>query len=145
MEQLKEEKIRKFAGLGVAEADIFREIMRARHLDYVLFSQPSNREYGLTQEALFEAAQKLTAEKLGVVPGDVETYAAIYTLALSVDPMMFAETAPVSAVTAALVRRAAAEAEKAGQTVLLRSGAVSAVPDGYFRDAAGQTDRRGSG
>lgn len=127
MEQLKEEKIRKFAELGVAEADIFREIMRARHLDYVLFSQPSNREYGLTQEALFEAAQKLTAEKLGAVPGDVETYAAIYTLALSVDPMMFAETAPVSAVTAALVRRAAAEAEKAGQTVLF-AGAEQYLP-----------------
>ena len=127
MDQLKETKTKQFAELGVAAEDIFREIMRARHLDYVLFSQPSNREYGLTQEELLAAAQKLTAARFGDAPGDAERYARIYTLALSVDPMLFAEAAPVSEATAALMREAVAHAEQAGQTVLF-AGAEQYLP-----------------
>lgn len=116
-----QEKVRQFAAYGVKENEIFREIMRARHLDYVLFSRPesrSNREYGLSQEELYEAAQKLTAETLGAVPGPAESYAAVYTLALSVDPMDFSGADGPSRALAAVLRQAEARAETAGQTVL---------------------------
>ena len=116
-----QEKVRQFAAYGVKENEIFREIMRARHLDYVLFSRPenrANREYGLSQEELYEAAQKLTAETLGPAPGPAETYAAVYTLALSVDPMDFSGAEAPSRASAAVLREAVGQAEKAGQTVL---------------------------
>lgn len=128
MDQLKEEKISRFAALGVAAEDIFREIMRARHLDYVLFQNPSNREYGVSQEDLRKAAEKLTAEKFGPVPGSAETYAYIYSLALSVDPMLFADgAAPVSPLLGAMVSEAVSRAEKAGNTVLF-AGAEQYLP-----------------
>lgn len=130
MDRIREEKIRQFAALGVEEAQIFREIMRARHLDYVLFHQPdsrSNREYGLSQEDLQKAAQTLTAEKFGGVPDDAEQYARIYTLALSVDPMMFAGADAATDAVAALAGKAVAHAEAAGQTVLF-AGAEQYLP-----------------
>ena len=41
-----------FLRMGVAEESIFSEIMRARYLDYNLFLNPTNAEYGVTIESL---------------------------------------------------------------------------------------------
>lgn len=121
VDPIKEQKLRKFAALGVKEEDIFREIVRARHLDYVLFSTPEasmNREYGLTQEDLYAQAQRLTGETLGEVPGDAERYALIYTEALSVDPMLFSGAAPAGPLISAWVHQVLGRAETLGQSVL---------------------------
>lgn len=123
MDQLKEEKIKEFAALGVAEKDIFKEIVRARYLDYEIFSNAKNltyeiSQYGISQADLHAAAKRLTNELFGPVPEDMSTFIAIYSLALSVDPMLFAEGAlPVSPMTAAVLAHAI-ERAKEGKTVL---------------------------
>lgn len=82
----------------------------------------------MSQEDLRKAAEKLTAEKFGPVPGSAETYAYIYSLALSVDPMLFADgAAPVSPLLGAMVSEAVSRAEKAGNTVLF-AGAEQYLP-----------------
>ena len=53
-----------FLRMGVAEESIFSEIMRARYLDYNLFLNPTNAEYGVTIESLYEN-MKLTSDKFG--------------------------------------------------------------------------------
>ena len=78
-----------FARYGVPADRIFSEIMRARYLDYVLFLNPSNQQYGISIEDLYDN-MKQTAEKLGMYEGDADTYVRVYTLALRVDPMVFA-------------------------------------------------------
>lgn len=112
----KNEKIKQFAEFGVEEKQIFREIMRARHLDNVLFREPKYRDYGVTQEQLAQAAEAMTAEKFGAVP---QPYAYVYSLAMSVDPMLFADGAePVSPAMAAVVDHAAEAALHAENAVL---------------------------
>ena len=49
----KESKIKKFKALGIESKDIFREIMRARKLDYILFQDPVNRQFGITADILY--------------------------------------------------------------------------------------------
>ena len=70
-----------FLRMGVAEGSIFSEIMRARYLDYNLFLNPTNAEYGVTIESLYEN-MKLTSDKFGDYTGNEETYANVYTLAM---------------------------------------------------------------
>ncbi len=121
VEQRKEDILRRFADLGVGEKDVFREIVRARYLDYVLFRTPetrANQEYGLTQEDLLSEAERLTGEMLGKVPGDVETYALIYTLALTVDPMRYSGAEPASDLLSALVHCVLEQADTLGNSVL---------------------------
>lgn len=79
-----------FISMGVAEDAIFAEIMRAHYLDYNLFLNPSNAEYGVTIEDLHKN-MKLTVDVFGDYDGDAETYANVYTLALRINPMDFAE------------------------------------------------------
>ena len=111
----KKEKIKQFAALGVGEENIFQEIMRARHLDAVLFRDPHNRDYGMTQEELAAAAEKLTAGRFGPVP---QPYAYVYTLAMSVDPMLFADADPLSPAMNAIVDHAVERALSAEEVVL---------------------------
>lgn len=119
----KQEKIRQFASFGVDEGNIFHEIIRARHLDAILFRDPHNRDYGMTQEELAAAAEKLTSEKFGVPP---QPYAYVYTLAMSVDPMLFADAAPVTPAMAAVVDHAIAGARR-GEGAVLFAGAAQFV------------------
>ena len=63
--------------------------MRARYLDYVLFLNPSNQQYGISIEDLYDN-MKQTAEKLGMYEGDADTYVRVYTLAHRVDPKVYA-------------------------------------------------------
>lgn len=60
-----------FLRMGVAEESIFSEIMRARYLDYNLFLNPTNAEYGVTIESLYEN-MKLTSDKFGDYTGNEE-------------------------------------------------------------------------
>ena len=107
-----------FLRMGVAEKSIFSEIMRARYLDYNLFLNPTNAEYGVTIESLYEN-MKLTSDKFGDYTGNEETYANVYTLALRINPMDFA-----TGVTKAgddlrgLIEFVISEAKQSGKTIL---------------------------
>lgn len=106
-----------FEKLGVVEAQIFNETMRAHQLDYGLFMDPGNSEYGVSREDLYKSA-KYTEALFGAVPGDADTYAAVYTLALSIDPMAFAMGAVrVSESLHGLIREMIARAEHSGDTI----------------------------
>lgn len=107
----------RMAALGVESADIFTEIMRARYLDYVIFSDPKNEEYGLSQADMYREAVRLTGESIGTVPGNEESYAYIYTVAMSVDPMLFSGAAPAGEAMQAVLSHAAEAAAK-GKKVL---------------------------
>ena len=116
-----------FARYGVPADRIFSEIMRARYLDYVLFLNPSNQQYGISIEDLYDN-MKQTAEKLGMYEGDADTYVRVYTLALRVDPMVFAPgVSPMNDEMKALVEYGIERAEKSGKTVLF-SGVESYLP-----------------
>ena len=124
----KEEIIARMAELGVSENDIFKEIVRARYLDYVIFSKRENEEFGLSPSEFREKAAALTAEEFGPVPEDPERFAYIYTAAMSVDPMLFAEgLAPLSPVFRAVLFYAVEMAAKAEKTVLF-AGAERYLP-----------------
>lgn len=117
MGSVKDDVIKKMGMLGVSPEEIFREITRARHMDYVLFSEQKNSD-GLTQEDLYRAAVEMTAESIGPVPGNEDTYAMIYTVAMSVDPMLFSpEKKQPSPMLSCILRHAIGEAAK-GKTVL---------------------------
>ena len=79
--------IETFARYGVPRERIFNEVMRARYLDYVLFLNPENVQYGISIDDLYEN-MKRTADKLGMYEGDADTYARVYTLALRVEPLV---------------------------------------------------------
>lgn len=79
----------KFARWKVPENQIFNEIMRVYQLDYRMFLNPSNSEYGVTVEDLYEY-MKETTDTFGPYEGTKEDYAALYTLAMQVNPMDFA-------------------------------------------------------
>lgn len=66
--------IETFARYGVPRERIFNEVMRARYLDYVLFLNPENVQYGISIDDLYEN-MKRTADKLGMYEGDADTYA----------------------------------------------------------------------
>lgn len=124
----KEEMIERMAELGVSSEDIFKEIVRARYLDYVIFSKRENEEFGLSPEEFREKAAALTAEEFGSVPEDAERFAYIYTAAMSVDPMLFAEgLTPLSPAFHALLSYATGEAGRAEKTVLF-AGAERYLP-----------------
>ena len=95
-----------FGRYGVPEENIFQEVMRARYLDYFLFSNSSNAQYGISIEDLYENMKK-TADRLGLYEGDADTYA----------------------------KEAGKKAEEAGQTILF-SGAENYLPvlDDLFKD-----------
>lgn len=92
--------------------------MRARYLDYNLFLNPTNAEYGVTIESLYEN-MKLTSDKFGDYTGNEETYANVYTLAMRINPMDFA-----TGVTKAgddlrgLIEFVISEAKQSGKTIL---------------------------
>lgn len=107
-----------FARYGVPADRIFYEIMRARYLDYVLFLNPANQQYGISIEDLYENMKK-TADRLGMYEGDADTYVRVYTLALRVDPMAFAPGIhQTGKEMESLVEEALKRAEKSGKTVL---------------------------
>ena len=107
-----------FLRMGVAEKSIFSEIMRARYLDYNLFLNPTNAEYGVTIESLYEN-MKLTSDKFGDYTGNEEAYANVYTLAMRINPMDFA-----TGVTKAgndlrgLIEFVISQAKQSGKTIL---------------------------
>lgn len=128
----KESKIKKFKALGIESKDIFREIMRARKLDYILFQDPVNRQFGITADILYNGMKKLTSAELGVFPGNAEQFERVYMLALSSDPLDFIDvkTEPFSQDMTALLGKMIGKAEKSGKTVLF-AGAdcyVHAIP-----------------
>lgn len=126
MGSIKDDVVQKMGMLGVSPENIFREITRARHMDYVLFGEKKNSD-GLTQENLYRKAVEMTAESIGPVPGNEDTYALIYTAAMSVDPMVFFPDAErLTPVLSCIVRHAAGEAAK-GRTVLF-AGADAYLP-----------------
>lgn len=115
-----------FRRLGVSEAQIFNETMRAHQLDYGLFMDPGNSEYGVSREDLYKSA-KQTEDLFGAVAGDADSYAAVYTLALHIDPMAFAMGAVRASDTLhGLIREMIARAEQGGDTVCF-SGADAYV------------------
>ena len=107
-----------FAKWGVPENRIFSEIMRARYLDYNLFSNPTNAEYGITIGDLYKN-MKMTVEKMGEFKGGEDTYVDVYTLAMRVNPMDFAEGIKnVSQEMKDLILAVIEKVKSAGQTVL---------------------------
>lgn len=111
-----------FARYGVPEHRIFTEIMRARYLDYALFQSTENRQYGVSIEDLYENMKK-TSDILGLYEGDADTYVRAYTLALRVDPMVFApDTSEKENSLSFLLQRICERAKEGGHTVLF-SGA----------------------
>lgn len=131
--------IETFARYGVPRERIFNEVMRARYLDYVLFLNPENVQYGISIDDLYEN-MKRTADKLGMYEGDADTYARVYTLALRVEPLVFAQEMPTApAKVHALLAEAVKKAEAAGNTVLF-TGAEEYLPylAGIFQDLGGK-------
>ena len=107
-----------FARYGVPADRIFNEVMRARYLDYVLFLNPENVQYGISIDDLYENMKK-TSDRLGMYEGDEDTYVKAYTLALRVDPMVFAPDIPEGNEKLQLLLAEAVEkAKKAESTVL---------------------------
>ncbi len=129
--------IETFARYGVPRDRIFEEVMRARYLDYVLFLDPTNVQYGISISDLYEN-MKRTAEKLGLYEGDEDTYAKVYTLALRVEPLVFAPAVPYAAKEIhSLLLSALEKAAASGATVLF-TGA-----EGYLPFAAEIFDKLG--
>ena len=107
-----------FARYGVPADRIFNEVMRARYLDYVLFLNPENVQYGISIDDLYENMKK-TSDRLGMYEGDEDTYVKAYTLALRVDPMVFAPDIPEgNEKLQLLLAEAVVKAKKAESTVL---------------------------
>lgn len=128
-----------FARYGVPKERIFNEVMRARYLDYVLFLNPTNVQYGISIDDLYENMKK-TAEKLGMYEGDADTYAKVYTLALRVEPMVFAPDVPNSGEEVhGLLKAAVKRAAEAGNTILF-TGADQYLPylDEAFKELGGK-------
>ena len=107
-----------FSEAGVPEERIFAEIMRAHYLDYNLFLDPTNSEYGITIEDLYRN-MKMTVEKMGDFDGDEDAYVNAYTLALRVNPMDFAKGVVKSTeMMKNLIFSVTEKAKNAGQTIL---------------------------
>lgn len=128
-----------FARYGVPKERIFNEVMRARYLDYVLFLNPTNVQYGISIDDLYENMKK-TADKLGLYEGDADTYAKVYTLALRVEPMVFAPAVHKAAEEIhGLLKAAVKKANEAGNTILF-TGADHYLPflDEAFKELGGK-------
>lgn len=131
--------IETFQRYGVPQEQIFNEVMRARYLDYVLFLNPTNVQYGISIDDLYEN-MKRTADKLGLYEGDADTYAKVYTLALRVEPMAFApDVPPAGEEIHSLLRAAVKTAADSGNTILL-AGADAYLPflDEAFKELGGK-------
>ncbi len=127
MEKEEQEKIiRDFAGLGIEKDDIFREIMRAHRVDYILFSDRNNAEYGVTEEVLYEGMKRFTEKELGEFPGDSVRYGQVYILSMSANPMDFVDMEMAEDRTSMelLIREIILHAKESGDTVLF-AGAES--------------------
>ena len=127
MEKEEQEKIiRDFAGLGIEKDDIFREIMRAHRVDYILFSDRNNAEYGVTEEVLYEGMKRFTEKELGEFPGDSARYGQVYILSMSANPMDFVDMEMAEDRTSMelLIREIILHAKESGDTVLF-AGAES--------------------
>ena len=128
-----------FQRYGVPQERIFNEVMRARYLDYVLFLNPTNVQYGISIDDLYEN-MKRTADKLGMYEGDADTYAKVYTLALRVEPMVFAPDVPsADEGIHSLLRAAVKKAADSGNTILF-AGADAYLPylDEAFKELGGK-------
>ncbi len=119
--------IETFARYGVPRERIFSEVMRARYLDYVLFLDPTNVQYGISISDLYEN-MKRTADKLGLYEGDEDTYAKVYTLALRVEPLVFAPDVPHAAKEIHSLLLAALEKATASGATVLFAGAEGYLP-----------------
>ena len=119
--------IETFARYGVPRERIFSEVMRARYLDYVLFLNPTNVQYGISISDLYEN-MKRTADKLGLYEGDEDTYAKVYTLALRVEPLVFAPDVPKAAKEIRAILLSALEKAAAGGATVLFTGAEGYLP-----------------
>ena len=131
--------IETFVRYGVPKERIFNEVMRARYLDYVLFLNPTNVQYGISIDDLYENMKK-TADKLGLYEGDADTYAKVYTLALRVEPMVFAPDVPdASEEIHEILKSAVKKASEAGNTILF-TGADQYLPflDEAFKELGGK-------
>ena len=131
--------IQTFAKYGVPKERIFNEVMRARYLDYVLFLNPTNVQYGISIDDLYENMKK-TADKLGLYEGDADTYAKVYTLALRVEPMAFApHVLAAGEEIHSLLQEAIKKAQKGGNTILF-AGADGYLPflDEAFKELGGK-------
>lgn len=118
LSSIKENIVQKMAALGVPEKEIFREMMRARNLDFIIFSDRKNADNGLTQEDLYKEAVRLTTDSIGPVPGNEDTYAYIYTVGMSADPLLFAPELPELSPVKKEILRHAIEAAGKGKSVL---------------------------
>ena len=128
-----------FQRYGVPKERIFNEVMRARYLDYVLFLNPTNVQYGISIDDLYEN-MKRTADKLGMYEGDADTYAKVYTLALRVEPMVFAPDVPsADEGIHSLLKAAVKKAADSGNTILF-AGADAYLPflDEAFKELGGK-------
>lgn len=108
--------------------------MRARYLDYVLFLNPENVQYGISIDDLYEN-MKRTADKLGMYEGDADTYARVYTLALRVEPLVFAPEMPTAPASACAARRSGKEGRSCWEYgAFHRRRRISALPCRNFQD-----------
>ena len=74
----RQERVERFRALGIAESQIYTEILRAREIDQVLFQRADHREYGVTGETIIAALHSFTIEKFGPYPADPEQYPEVY-------------------------------------------------------------------
>lgn len=117
------EETARFAELGVAEENIFQEILRARHVDSVLFADASNKLYGVTEETIAAAVTKLQLPGVPPYAGDPAQYLPLYQAALWTDPTPFLPLAqsPEGELVAAWWERALAQLPT-GSDVLVVGG-----------------------
>lgn len=85
----RQERVERFRALGIAESQIYTEILRAREIDQVLFQRADHREYGVTGETITAALHSFTIEKFGPYPADPEQYPEVYGMAMATPPLLF--------------------------------------------------------
>ena len=85
----RQERVERFRALGIAESQIYTEILRAREIDQVLFQRADHREYGVTGETIIAALHSFTIENFGPYPADPEQYPEVYGMAMATPPLLF--------------------------------------------------------
>lgn len=83
------EWVERFRASGIAESQIYTEVLRAREIDQVLFQRADHREYGVTGETIIAALHSFTIEKFGSYPADPEQYPEVYGMAMATPPLLF--------------------------------------------------------
>lgn len=79
----------RFKKVGIRRQDIFNEIMRAKKIDQVLFSNPVNRVYGVGGEDIIRTMRELTTKEYGVFNGTDDAYLSVFETAMAAPAIWF--------------------------------------------------------